>query len=95
MKLVLAKWTADRVAAGVPPDESSRDAITYLHSRLNGHGGMIVVDAQGRYGIAHNTPRMAWALRDKFAPSRRHRNLLTPNLNAIHFLLILLTFRPR
>jgi L-asparaginase / beta-aspartyl-peptidase len=47
----------------VPPDESSRDAITYLHSRLNGHGGMIVVDAQGRYGIAHNTPRMAWALR--------------------------------
>ena len=63
MKLVLAKWTADRVAAGVPPDESSRDAITYLHSRLNGHGGMIVVDAQGRYGIAHNTPRMAWALR--------------------------------
>ncbi len=63
MKLVLAKWTADRVAAGVPPDESSRDAITYLHSRLNGHGGMIVVDAHGRYGIAHNTPRMAWALR--------------------------------
>ena len=63
MKLVLAKWTADRVAAGVPPDESSRDAITYLHKRLNGHGGMIVVDAHGRYGIAHNTPRMAWALR--------------------------------
>src|SRR5207253_10844433 len=57
MKLVLAKWTADRVAAGVPPDESARDGISYLHSRLNGHGGMIGVDAQGRFGIAHNTPR--------------------------------------
>ncbi len=63
MKLVLAKWTADRVAGGVPPDESARDAISYLHSRLKGHGGMIVVDALGRFGIAHNTPRMAWAIR--------------------------------
>src|SRR3954451_4365772 len=63
MKLVLAKWTAGRVAAGVPSDESARDAIGYLHKRLNGHGGMIVVDAHGRYGIAHNTPRMAWAVR--------------------------------
>src|SRR5207245_5455549 len=41
MKLVLAKWTADRVAAGRSPEESARDAIAYLHSRLNGHGGMI------------------------------------------------------
>jgi beta-aspartyl-peptidase (threonine type) len=63
MKLVLAKWTADRVASGVPASESARDAIAYLHSRLNGHGGMIVLDAHGRFGIAHNTPRMAWAVR--------------------------------
>jgi hypothetical protein len=24
---------------------------------------MILLDARGRVGIAHNTPRMAWALR--------------------------------
>jgi beta-aspartyl-peptidase (threonine type) len=24
---------------------------------------MILLDAQGRFGIAHNTPRMAWALK--------------------------------
>jgi beta-aspartyl-peptidase (threonine type) len=24
---------------------------------------MILLDAQGRFGIAHNTPRMAWAIR--------------------------------
>jgi beta-aspartyl-peptidase (threonine type) len=28
---------------------------------LNGHGGIIVLNAQGQIGIAHNTPRMAWA----------------------------------
>jgi beta-aspartyl-peptidase (threonine type) len=65
MKLVLAKWTADQVAAGASPEQSAKDAIAYLHSRLSGHGGMIVVDAKGRLGIAHNTPRMAWAVRSE------------------------------
>lgn len=61
MKLVLAKWAADLVAAGKPPEMAAPAAITYLKSRLNGHGGMILLDARGRYGMAHNTPRMAWA----------------------------------
>jgi len=25
---------------------------------------MILLDTQGRYGIAHNTPRMAWGVRN-------------------------------
>ena len=60
MKLVLGKWTADRVAAGAPPQQAASEAISYLQRRLSGHGGIIVLDAQGRLGIAHNTPRMAW-----------------------------------
>ncbi|HKT71002.1 MAG TPA: isoaspartyl peptidase/L-asparaginase [Terriglobales bacterium] len=60
MKLVLGKWAADRVAAGAPPQQAASEAITYLRQRLSGHGGIIVLDAQGRLGIAHNTPRMAW-----------------------------------
>jgi beta-aspartyl-peptidase (threonine type) len=36
--------------------------MNYLKQRLDGHGGIILLDAQGRFGIAHNTPRMAWAL---------------------------------
>jgi beta-aspartyl-peptidase (threonine type) len=63
MKLVLAKWTADRVATGNLPEWAAREAVNYLHNRLQGYGGIIVLDAQGRFGIAHNTPRMAWALR--------------------------------
>jgi beta-aspartyl-peptidase (threonine type) len=63
MKLVLAKWAADRVASGSLPEWVAAEAINYLKSRLNGHGGMILLDARGRVGIAHNTPRMAWALK--------------------------------
>jgi L-asparaginase / beta-aspartyl-peptidase len=60
MKLVLAKWACDRVAAGNLPEWVSQEAINYLKSRVNGHGGIILLDAKGRIGISHNTPRMAW-----------------------------------
>jgi beta-aspartyl-peptidase (threonine type) len=62
MKLVLSKWVADRVEHGVTPHDAAERALIYLKKRLNGHGGIIVVDAKGRFGLAHNTPRMAWAL---------------------------------
>ncbi len=69
MKLVLAKWAADRVLAGNLPEWAAAEAINYLESRLSGHGGMILLDARGHYGIAHNTPRMAWAVK---TTSREH-----------------------
>jgi beta-aspartyl-peptidase (threonine type) len=61
MKLVLAKWAADRVRSGGAPDATANEAMSYLHRRLQGHGGLILLDARGRFGIAHNTPRLAWA----------------------------------
>src|SRR5215510_14761123 len=63
MKLVLAKWAADRVRSGGAPDAVANEAMSYLKSRLQGHGGIILLNQRGQYGIAHNTPRMAWALR--------------------------------
>ena len=63
MKLVLGKWAVDRVAAGVSPDEAAHEAIDYLFNRLGGHGGIILLGPDGRTGLAHNTPRMAWGLR--------------------------------
>jgi beta-aspartyl-peptidase (threonine type) len=61
MKLVLAKWATDRVRQGIAPDITSTEAINYLQHRLKGHGGIILLDGRGRFGISHNTPRMAWA----------------------------------
>jgi beta-aspartyl-peptidase (threonine type) len=63
MKLVLGKMAVDRVAAGASPEQAAQEAIAYLFSRLGGHGGIILLGPDGRLGIAHNTPRMAWGLR--------------------------------
>ncbi len=38
MKLVLAKWAADRVSGSGAPDAVALEAMTYLKRRLNGHG---------------------------------------------------------
>ena len=62
MKLVLGKWAVDRVASGASPEQAAREAIGYLFERLGGHGGIILLGPDGRTGIAHNTPRMAWGL---------------------------------
>jgi beta-aspartyl-peptidase (threonine type) len=62
MKLVLGKWATDRVAAGAAPEIAAREAISYLFNRLGGHGGIILLGPDGRFGLAHNTPAMAWGL---------------------------------
>ncbi len=62
MKLVLGKWAVDRVAAGSSPQQAATAAIDYLYARLGGHGGIILIGPDGRFGLAHNTPRMAWGV---------------------------------
>ncbi|MGC2619435.1 MAG: isoaspartyl peptidase/L-asparaginase [Acidobacteriaceae bacterium] len=68
MKLVLGKWATDRVLAGVAPEQVAPDAIAYLHHRLGGHGGIILLAPDGRFGLAHNTPRMAWGVHTADGP---------------------------
>jgi len=68
MKLVLGKWATDRVLAGRSPELVAPDAISYLHRRLGGHGGIILLAPDGRYGLAHNTPRMAWGVHNSEGP---------------------------
>jgi len=68
MKLVLAKWAADRVEAGSAPQDAAQAAIRHLAERLGGYGGLILVGPDGRWGIAHNTPHMAWGVCDAGGP---------------------------
>ena len=67
MKLVLGKWDCDQVGKGEPPQTVAIRALDYMASRLDGHGGMILLDSQGRAGIYHNTPRMAWGMKSATA----------------------------
>ena len=48
--------------AGSSPEQAAAEAIAYLHGRLGGHGGLILLGPDGRIGLAHNTPRMAWGI---------------------------------
>jgi len=62
MKLVLGKWATDRVAAGTIPEVAAQEAISYLYNRLGGYGGIILLGPDGSFGLAHNTPAMAWGI---------------------------------
>jgi L-asparaginase / beta-aspartyl-peptidase len=62
MKLVLGKWAVDRVAGGMTPDLAAHEAMDYLNNRLGGHGGIILLGPDGRFGMAYNTPAMAWGI---------------------------------
>ena len=62
MKLVLGKWAVDRVEAGTNAQQATDAAMAYLLPRMGGLGVIILLAPDGRYGIAHNTPRMAWGV---------------------------------
>ncbi|HZN54242.1 MAG TPA: isoaspartyl peptidase/L-asparaginase [Candidatus Polarisedimenticolaceae bacterium] len=62
LRAVLAKTSVDALAGARAPSAAGRLAIAEL-ARLDGHGGVVLVDRRGRAGFAFNTPRMArgWA----------------------------------
>jgi beta-aspartyl-peptidase (threonine type) len=61
MKVIISKTTCDFAGRGQSAQQAAEAAIELLAERVEGLGGVIVVDAQGRIGAAHNTPRMAHA----------------------------------
>jgi len=61
MKIVISKTACDLIAAGGTAQQAAEGAIQRLAERVNGLGGLIVIDPQGRVGCAYNTPRMARA----------------------------------
>lgn len=66
IKVLLAKTATDAIAHSEPM-VAARHAINLLHTRVGGYGGVILLDGQGRPGVAFNTPRMAYAYRTEHA----------------------------
>ena len=65
MKLVLGKWAVDRVAAAATrPQDAAQAAIDYLYAGSAATAASSCSARDGRFGLAHNTPRMAWGLQD-------------------------------
>jgi len=60
MRCVFSQDVARRVQDGLSIEEALEASLKRLVVRVNGLGGSIVLTANGRMGLAHNTPRMAW-----------------------------------
>ncbi len=63
LAVVLSKSAVDHLEND-QPSEACGKAITMLEKRVNGYGGLIMIDSKGRIGYAFNTPRMAYAYED-------------------------------
>ena len=61
MKIVFCKSACDLILAGHPAQAAAEAIIKRLEERVDGLGGIILVDKQGKIGHAFNTPRMARA----------------------------------
>lgn len=61
MKVLLAKTVTDWEDRGQNAQKAAELGIQQLADKVNGLGGVITIDAQGQYGWAYNTPKMAFA----------------------------------
>jgi beta-aspartyl-peptidase (threonine type) len=61
IKLVLAKTAIEWLRDGMLPQAAAEMAIGQLGERMGAKGGVILVDYDGRIGLARNTETMSWA----------------------------------
>lgn len=61
MRILTSKTACDFLARGYTAQQAAEETIRLLKHRVAGYGGVILVDAQGHVGLAHNTPDMAYA----------------------------------
>jgi beta-aspartyl-peptidase (threonine type) len=61
LRVCLTKTTCEWLRQGMSPEAAARAAAILLEERGRGHGGLVLVDARGRYGFARTTASMSWA----------------------------------
>lgn len=61
MKVILARLILFHMEQGKSPQEASDLALTYMKERVNGLGGVVVVDPKGNWAARFSSLQMAWA----------------------------------
>jgi beta-aspartyl-peptidase (threonine type) len=61
IRVCLTKTTCEWLRQGMSPEAAARAAVLLLEERGRGQGGLVLVDARGRYGLARTTSSMSWA----------------------------------
>ncbi len=66
MRVVLSKTATDAIGRGLDAQAAADFAVRVLVERVQGQGGLIVVDHNGNIGFAHSTPYLsaAWIAPD-------------------------------
>ncbi len=60
MKVLMTKTACD-LLTNLPAPDAAQKAVDILSQRVQGWGGIILIDRNGHYGFAHNTSKMAFA----------------------------------
>lgn len=61
IRVMLARTAADFARQLTGPHSAAETAVRLLHERVDGLGGLIMIDRQGQIGFAYNTPHLARA----------------------------------
>lgn len=61
LRVCLAKTACEWMRQGMHPEDAARAAVQLLADRTEGVGGIILVDREGRIGLARTTASMLWA----------------------------------
>jgi len=61
IRVALSKAVCDHLEKGLTAQDAAEESIKTLERKVNGRGGVIVLDKKGEIGIAYNTPKMARA----------------------------------
>ncbi|HEY0368261.1 MAG TPA: isoaspartyl peptidase/L-asparaginase, partial [Chthoniobacterales bacterium] len=69
MRLALAHRIVMSMCNGEDADRAAEEAIAVMARRVGGEAGCIVLDRQGRVGVAHNADNLAHAYRTSEMPA--------------------------
>jgi beta-aspartyl-peptidase (threonine type) len=61
IKIVLSKVICELLGKGLTAQKAAEEGVERLERKINGRGGVIVLDKKGNVGIFYNTPKMARA----------------------------------
>ncbi len=61
IRIVLSKVVCELLGKGYAAQEAAEESVKMLERKIDGRGGIIVLDKEGNTGIFYNTPKMARA----------------------------------
>ncbi len=61
MKIALSKVVCEYLGKGWNVEKAAQESVKLLENRIDGRGGVIVIDKGGDIGLSYNTPKMACA----------------------------------